>query len=633
MLIRWFLLRVLICLAFALANPLQAATMGPQLRDLAVLEDAGGHETITSIATSVAHFQPLSGGTFSGGYTRSAYWMRFTVAEPVGEYWLDILPPYLDDLRLFESDPAHPGSFTERRAGDELPYSAREVDYRGFVFKLHHDSTQARTYYLRLATTSTSNITLRLSTPDGFFARTTNEVGLLMAIQAAMLTVLLFNINNWFWLRYKLTLWFLAYLASITLNFAGYVGFIQQYLTPDWSRFNYYLISMMALLPIAFGNAFYRRMLLVDRSQGVMYWLFEAGFWLPLLAVASIPFGYFTEAMPVALNTVPFTTFCGTWLAIQLWRRKSAGGFVMLLANLISMTGIFIFMLHIQGVITGGFFLLHALQISLLGSILSLQIAIGIRYRVQREEHQRTELEARSAALDAQRERDTRTQQSKFLSMLAHELRTSLSVLRMAIGSQPMTPKAIASAERALHGMSDVIEGSLQAEKLADGAVQLERAPCDVSDMVQAVVADSQDPARVHLVGLSDAAQRSTIETDGKLLRVILTNLIDNALKYGAANAMVDVTLTVPPSPAPTISITVSNPVGRAGQPDPAQVFNKYYRSPLALGETGSGVGLHVASAMARMLGGELRYLPSAGTVVFELRMQAIASFGKTAVL
>ena len=627
MLIRWFLLRILICLAFALANPLQAATMEPQLRDLAVLEDAGGHETITSIATSAAYFKPLSGGTFSGGYTRSAYWMRFTVAEPAGEYWLDILPPYLDDLRLFEPDPAHPGSFTERRAGDELPYSSREVDYRGFVFKLHHDSTQARTYYLRLATTSTSNITLRLSTPEGFFARTTNEVGLLMAIQAAMFTVLLFNINNWFWLRYKLTPWFLAYLASITLNFAGYVGFFQQYLTPEWPRFNYYLISMMALLPIAFGNAFYRRILLVERSQGVMYWLFEAGFWLPLLAVASIPLGYFTEAMPIALNTVPFTTFCGVWLSIQHWRRKTAGGAVMLIANLISMTGIFIFMLHIQGVISGGFLLLHALQISLLGSILALQIAIGIRYRVQREEHQKLELEALSAALDAQREHDTRTQQSKFLSMLAHELRTSLSVLRMAIGFQPMTPKALASAEHALHGMSDVIESSLQAEKLADGAVQLERAPCDVSDMVQAVVADSQDPARVHLVGLSDAAQRSTIETDGKLLRVILTNLIDNALKYGAANAMVDVTLTVATAPAPTISIAVSNPVGRAGQPDPAQVFNKYYRSPLALGETGSGVGLHVASAMARMLGGELRYLPSAGTVVFELRMQAIASF------
>ena len=77
MLIRWFLLRVLICLAFALANPLQAATMEPQLRDLAFLEDAGGHETITSIANSAAHFQPLSGGTFSGGYTRNAYWMRF----------------------------------------------------------------------------------------------------------------------------------------------------------------------------------------------------------------------------------------------------------------------------------------------------------------------------------------------------------------------------------------------------------------------------------------------------------------------------------------------------------------------------------------------------------------------------
>ena len=618
---RYWVLRILLCLVVVLALPARADTLSPQLRNLAVFEDASGTQTIASITAGSARFKPLPGATLAAGYTRSAHWLRFTVEAPAGEYWLDILPPYLDDLRLFEPDPAHPGRFTERRAGDGLPYSAREVDYRGFVFKLHHDGTQARSYYLRLATTSTSNITLRLATPEVFFARSTHEVGLLMAIQAAMLTVLLFNINNWVWLRYKLTPWFLAYMASVTLNFAGFVGFVQQYLTPDAPRFNYYLISTMALLPIAFGNAFYRRLLLVDRSQRVMYWLFEAGFWLPLLAVALIPLGYFTETMPFVLNTVPLTTLCGTWLSIQLWRRKTGGGAVMLIANLISMTGIFIFMLHIKGFITGGVILLHALQISLLGSILALQIAIGIRYRVQREAHQKTELEARSAVLDAQRERDSRTQQSKFLSMLAHELRTSLSVLRMAIGSQPMTPKAVASAERALHSMGDVIEGSLQAEKLADGAVQLERAPCDVAGMVQAVVADSQDPARVHLVDPFHAGEHPTIETDGKLLRVILTNLLDNALKYGAANAMVEVTLVAAPGPGRTLSISVANPVGRAGQPDPAQVFNKYYRSPLALGETGSGVGLHVASAMARMLGGELRYLPSADTVMFELRL------------
>ncbi|MBV5332168.1 hypothetical protein JZU54_01000, partial [bacterium] len=95
------------------------------------------------------------------------------------------------------ADPAHPGNFIERRAGAVLPFAAREVDYRSFVFKLHHADATPRTYYLRLATNSSSLILLRLWPPESFFVRSSLELGLLMAVLAIFLTALLFNINNW----------------------------------------------------------------------------------------------------------------------------------------------------------------------------------------------------------------------------------------------------------------------------------------------------------------------------------------------------------------------------------------------------------------------------------------------------
>jgi signal transduction histidine kinase len=103
-------------------------------------------------------------------------------------------------------------------------------------------------------------------------------------------------------------------------------------------------------------------------------------------------------------------------------------------------------------------------------------------------------------------------------------------------------------------------------------------------------------------------------------LSVIVSNLIDNALKYGANGA--DIQVAVDPTAQhgkPGLRIAVSNSVGSAGMPDPKRVFNKYYRAPSAQGNVGSGLGLHIAHGFARKIGGQLRYIPLAGKVNFEL--------------
>jgi signal transduction histidine kinase len=209
------------------------------------------------------------------------------------------------------------------------------------------------------------------------------------------------------------------------------------------------------------------------------------------------------------------------------------------------------------------------------------------------------------------------------LSMLTHELRNGLSVLRMTINCQPMDASMIEMSERAINGITEVIERSLQAERLVDGATVMESLPCDLAGMVEAITADSQDPERIRL----DIATRPMLDTDLKLLRVILANLIENALKYGAKDAPVQVSVAIESAPSAAVVVTVSNAVGRAGRPDPERVFEKYYRSPQAQGYTGSGVGLHLAGQLARMLGGKLRYLAGTEAVVFQLRLQGVASF------
>ena len=150
-----------------------------------------------------------------------------------------------------------------------------------------------------------------------------------------------------------------------------------------------------------------------------------------------------------------------------------------------------------------------------------------------------------------------------------------------------------------------------------DGEVSVECLPCDVAALVESVAADSQEPERIVL----DLAARPDIKTDPKLLRIILTNLVENAIKYGASSAPVQIALTIENGPAPNITFRVSNTIGLAGRPDPVKVFEKYYRAPQTQGYTGSGVGLSLSRNLAGMLGGELLYLDAAAAVVFQLRL------------
>jgi signal transduction histidine kinase len=598
--------RIFIALLIALAS--FAGRAAPSmLHDLAVLTDKAGTLTIAAVAsTDPAQFKPLPSGGFAGGFSRSAFWFRFTVAR-AGQTWLDIQPPVLDDLRLFEPDPQRAGAWLERRAGDTLPFAAREVPYRSFVFKLRHADATPHTYYLRLATSSSAVLSARLMTPDDFITTTTTESNLLMASLALVLVLALLSINSWALSRNSLTPWFVATLLIFAGHLMGSSGFLQQYLFPSTPQVSFYWVGAFTFLLISSNYGLYRRLFGLGRDRPVLYWLYEVNCWLPLVAMPLALMGWQTEILPLFLNVSVLMTGVGCVLAVQLWRRGEPGSGAMLLANFVSLAGLLVFMLHALGLLAGGFFVWHSLQFASLGSVLALYVAMGTRYRSVSDARLKAEQ-------DARHEHEERIRQGQFLAMLAHELRTSLTVLRLAIGSQPMSSKTVAKAERAMNSMIEVIDQSVQVERLADGQVSIERMPCDMVLLVKSVIADSREPTRIR----ARLAASLTLNTDGRLLRIVMSNLLDNALKYGKAGEPVMVDFV---ARGTGFCLVVSNAIGNAGAPDPQRVFEKYYRAPQAHAFTGSGLGLHIAESLAQLLGGELRYQLAGECVVFELLM------------
>jgi signal transduction histidine kinase len=219
---------------------------------------------------------------------------------------------------------------------------------------------------------------------------------------------------------------------------------------------------------------------------------------------------------------------------------------------------------------------------------------------------------AESQALQAQQQQE---EHSQLLSMLTHEVKTGLSVIRMVLGAPGASPELRQLADQSIDSIGRVLDRCGDVQR-TDSPESLPVARQALRPLLESVRTDGLAPGRV-VVSVEDDLE--TLETDAVTLRRLLSLLVENALMHGAQDAPVDLSAAVDRRQSDGLLIWTSNLPGVAGWPDPGQVFQKYYRSPGARRLTGSGLGLHLASTLAAQLGGHLRYAPTPTHIRFVL--------------
>ena len=230
-------------------------------------------------------------------------------------------------------------------------------------------------------------------------------------------------------------------------------------------------------------------------------------------------------------------------------------------------------------------------------------------------------LQQRMARENAEREAEQQSKQHAetrdLLLMLTHELRTPLGVLRFSLDAARTMPAARARAEEAIRSMDSLVERCLQAAHLEADAVAETPDRWSPAVEIPLLVQQCRAPERVQL---DIAADSPTAVSRRRILSLIVSVLLDNALKYGLTTETTR--LRVQPEVLNGdigLAIEVVNTPGPAGLPDPQRVFQKYYRSPGAHQYSGAGLGLYLSKQLMERLNGQITYEPLPNTTRFKL--------------
>lgn len=219
--------------------------------------------------------------------------------------------------------------------------------------------------------------------------------------------------------------------------------------------------------------------------------------------------------------------------------------------------------------------------------------------------------------------------QQRFVANAAHQLRTPLAAL------QVQTERAMreANPERHREALVQVRAAVARMRHLTQQLLALTRSAASSSDMLSMTDVDLARLAREELerwadravergidLGYSGPEQGTIVRGEPQLLRELIGNLVDNALRYGKAGG--EVTLGVHESP-PGFYVEDEGP-GIPAQ-ERGRVTDPFYRPPGSEGD-GCGLGLAIASEIATRHGAALHirdHVPM-GTRV-EVRFPAVA--------
>ncbi|HEY2482283.1 MAG TPA: HAMP domain-containing sensor histidine kinase, partial [Caulobacteraceae bacterium] len=190
---------------------------------------------------------------------------------------------------------------------------------------------------------------------------------------------------------------------------------------------------------------------------------------------------------------------------------------------------------------------------------------------------------------------------------IAHDLRTPLTRLRqrleasLALEAPAARAEAVGAALEDVDAILETFAGLLRIAQIEGGARRAAFQFVDMAALARTVVEAFAPSAEDAGQSLSFAGDGPLIvEGDPELLTQMLVNLVDNALRHAGAQATVQVGAE---RSGGDVAVTVSDNGPGVPEGERGRVFDRFYRLEQNRSTPGSGLGLALVAAIARLHG------------------------------
>ena len=230
---------------------------------------------------------------------------------------------------------------------------------------------------------------------------------------------------------------------------------------------------------------------------------------------------------------------------------------------------------------------------------------------------QRAEEETRKAL---ERERELNELKSKFVSIASHEFRTPLSAILSSTsliqqyhlrGEMTKMDKHISRVKSSVHHLTSILNDFLSLGKLEEGRIEVATEQVSLHAFFEEIKEEIKSTLKEEqqLVILFTQPELS-FQSDPRILRGILFNLVSNASKYSDSGKSIHLSATYTDD---SVTVEVRDAGIGIPQHEVKHVFERFFRASNSSNIQGTGLGLNIVKRYIDLLKGTISFTSELG--------------------